>query len=317
MKTYTPDGHAHPWTTEFAKETGFADGTKAFEAPTGAVPLIPLAGDTPVLLARAGNGLVAELGVEVWPVAGSKAFSYLRQTVRNEGAAVWDPSDGIDKPASEYGFEAATAEAQYIAHIAEPVREEWLMDYASLNAWIEREMVAGIGTALEDVVVNANGTPPEAVGILNDPAVLTQPFATDAVTSVREALVLLEEAGVDPATMVVAMRPGDWSDIGALKDDTAAYLQRGGPFSGPPGTLWGARVVRTVGLSAGTAIAGRLKGNVRVFERERPVLKWGTTTAAGGARFERNTLAARCEGRYAVTIEQPGELLVVDIAAGS
>ena len=316
-KAYEPNGEAHPWTRAFGHKTGFAEGVKAFDAPSGAVPMIPLAGDTPLLLARAANGLVNEIGVAPWPVAGSKAFSYLRQTVRTEGAAIWNPDDATDKPASTYGFEAATAEAQYVAHIAEPVREEWLADYESLNGWITREMVAGIGTALEDVVVNASGTPPEAVGILFDPAVLTQPFATDAVTSIREALVLLEEAGVDPATMVVAMRPGDWSDIGALQDNTTAYLQQGGPFAGPPGTLWGARVVRTVGLAAGTAIVGRLRGNVRLFERERPSIVWGTTTTTDGARFERNTVAARCEGRYALTIAQPGDVLTVDIAAGS
>ena len=188
-KAYQPNGEAHPWTRQLGHHTGFAEGAKAFDAPSGAVPLVPLAGDSPLLLARAGNGLVTELGIMPWPVVGSKAFSYLRQTCGRRAPRSEDPSDG-DKPASEYGFESATAEAQYVAHIAEPIREEWLSDYESLNGWITREMVAGIGTALEDVVVNANGTPPEAVGVLNDPLVLTQPFGTDAVTSIREALVL-------------------------------------------------------------------------------------------------------------------------------
>jgi hypothetical protein len=121
----------HPWTGQVKAYFGERD-VKAFTPPSGSIDISGLPtlelnqAVSPLTPSRA---LLAEVGVSAWPQdQGVKTISYLRQNLRDENAALWTEGP---KPTSNYGLALVTAEAMYIAHIAEGISTEWLSDWAT------------------------------------------------------------------------------------------------------------------------------------------------------------------------------------------
>ena len=142
----------HPWALAI-EQTSRARGEKAFSAPTGSIPLVPLS-TVPVSMGMLGAPLVQAIGLRAWPADGGRAVTYLRQTAACTAAAIWhsgaaaDGSDTPSKPISDLTTVAVPANAETIAHLATPVKRNDLADFAGCTVGRQRAGVwphAGAG----------------------------------------------------------------------------------------------------------------------------------------------------------------------------
>jgi hypothetical protein len=88
----------------------------------------------------------------------------------------------------------------------------------------------------------------------------------------------------------------------------ATYRFPGLPAAAATPSLLGMGMIVSLNVPAGTAVVSNFRASRRLFEREAPVVKWGTIND----EFAKNLLTARCEGRYAFACEQPAAIAIVD-----
>jgi hypothetical protein len=303
----------HPW-AEAIVEACKAHGTKAFGMPTGSVPLVSL-GTTPVSMGQLGAPLVSAIGLTPWPAGGGRAVQYLRQTGRTNRAAIWAPgsaADGADtvaKPTSDYTTALVQADVSDIAHLASPVRKDDLSDFENLSAWVASELMYGLGQALEAAALAATGPEPKFTGLLHVAGTTPVAAAADVPSTLMAASVALSNLGYGTG-LSAAMNPADWSALALSKASTAGtYLFPGLPAAAASPSVLGMGVIVSPNVSAGTAVVSNFRSSCRLFEREAPVVEWGTVND----QFTKNLLTARCEGRYAFAVEQPAAIAIADL----
>lgn len=128
-------------------------------------------------------------------------FSYLRQTVRTNNAAA--VADNALKPTSTYTFEEIEDRARVYAHLSEPFPLRYLADHRELRSVVVEEMGEDLILSIEKDAMVGVGTGEGFRGIANTPGILSQPFATDRLTSLRKARTRLLKAGESPTAWVL------------------------------------------------------------------------------------------------------------------
>lgn len=85
-------------------------------------------------------------------------------------------------------------------------------------------MEAALDQALENQVIHGDGTGENLTGLLNTSWIITQAFATDALTSIRKAMTSLKLYGIRPTALV--LNPVDAEALDLLRDSgpTGEYL---------------------------------------------------------------------------------------------
>ena len=113
------------------------------------------------------------------------------------------------------------------------------------------------------------------------------------------------------------MNPGDWAGIALMKaSGRGEYQYPTLPAAGAAPSLLGVSVVTTPAIAAKTCIVANLQAQVELYEREVPTCVWGTTSTTSGAAqasFEKNQIAARGEGRFALVVPQPAAIAVATL----
>lgn len=278
-------------------------GSKAL-APAGTVVTpTPLVVDA-VALADPGATLLDALNVVV---AGEPTYRYLRQITRENNAGVVAP--GEVKPTSAMGLEQIDDHLRIVAHLSEGIHEYWLRDSAALNSFVENELVQGVLRAIEDEVVNGDGSGEHFTGLANVSGIQTQAFAVDGLTTVRKAITKLEVAG--HAAGVIALHPTDWEDLELARTSGDGNLELvDSPVDRAQRRLWGVQVVPSVAVAPKTAfvldtaaVEVRTDGNVET--------KWSESD--GG--FEKNEVRARTETRANLDVFQPLGIVKASLAA--
>ena len=127
-------------------------------------------------------------------------FSYLRQTVRTNNAAV--VAEGAVKPTSVYTVVKVPNSLVVVAHLSEGIPRFWLIDQVSLETFVDNEMNFGLQLAVEaKVLADVNATS----------GIQTQAYATSVLTVLRKSITKLETAGYTPGSLVV--HPTDWEGV--------------------------------------------------------------------------------------------------------
>jgi HK97 family phage major capsid protein len=103
------------------------------------------------------------------------------------------------------------AKLAVIAHVSEQIPHYTLADNANLEQFVSDEMPHGLRVALENQVVNGNGTAPNLRGILNTSGVQAQPFSSDILTSIRRGITRLESQGLPADVLIISA--GDWETL--------------------------------------------------------------------------------------------------------
>jgi HK97 family phage major capsid protein len=247
--------------------------------------------------------------IEVLPAAsdgsGGNSFTFLRQTVRTNNAAV--VADNATKPTSVYTITEIEDRFRVIAHLSEAIPIRYFADHAQLEDWLRGEMEYGLQRALETEVLSGDGTGEHLTGILNTSGIVTQAFATDIFTTTRKALSQLQNTGQQPTAFVFSVADSEAID---LAQDTQARFYGSGPFAAGPQTLWNLPRVTSTSLASGTAILADWK-QATLAQREGATLAVDTA----GDLFDKNQVKMRVEGRFGLAISRPGAFAKITTAA--
>lgn len=287
--------------------TADVDGQKALISGSIGVP-VPIETDI-VAMSEAPRTLL-EL-IPVRPLTGGfgtgNSYNFLRQTVRNHQATV--VPDGAVKPTSVYTVQEIEDRVRVIATLSEPVPERYLADYGNLEDFLASEMEAGIQLALEDQVLNGDGTGENLTGILATSGLITQAFATDRLTSIRKGLTALQVYGITPTALV--LHPTDLEALDLLRADgaTGAFLL-GDPAGDSAANIWRVPRIPSTAVTPGTAILGD-------FDQAEIIVREDATLAVdrSGELFTKNLVVLRLEGRFGLAVKRPNAFVEIDLTA--
>lgn len=304
------------WADTMLKQVGpngykgvLANGTIAVNVPLNPEPV---RADVPVLTLR-------QLLPNVQNTTGR--FAYLRQTVRTNNAAV--VAQGAMKPTSIYTLARVDDRVRTIAHLSEPIAKQDLDDVGMLRQFIDQEMRLGLDLALEDEVLNGDGTGEHMTGIANVSGSQSQAFVTDVLTTTRKAVTKLERYGYMAGAAFI-MTPEDWEAVELLADNEARFYYGGPQNTVDPAArrLWGAPVVVTDAATTGTAYLADWR-QMKLHVRQDGVLDWSENvydpdalgSGVGASDFQRNMLRFRFEGRFGLEILRPSSIVEIDLVA--
>jgi HK97 family phage major capsid protein len=163
--------------------------------------------------------------------------------------------------------------------------------------------------AVENEVISGDGNGEHMTGILDTSGIVVQAFATDALTSVRKAITTLDGQGYVPG--VIVLHAGDWEKIELLTASTGSIDTRGVPVDPVARRLWGCPVVinNNLGNKVGLVIGD---GAVVLDHDGRVETKW---TDAVNDDVARNQVRCRVEGRFGLSVSQPGAVVKVGTQA--
>ena len=241
------------------------------------------------------------------PFGGGNSFSYLKQTVRTNAAAF--VADSADKPVSIYTVAEIEDRVRVLAHLSESIPERYFADHAQLETFLRSEMQYGLEKALEANVVSGAGTGETLTGILTVAGTTPVAYATDLLTTSRNALTALEALGVVPTAYV--FNPTDAATLDLVREGAGTgQFMLGGPGSAAGMSLWGVPRIASLAVPVGQAILADWT-QAEIVVREDAVL----AVDRSGAHFTNNTVVLRLEGRFGFAIKRPSSFAVLDLTA--
>lgn len=238
---------------------------------------------------------------------GSNTFSYLRQTVRTNNAA--PVADSAVKPTSIYTVAEIEDRYRVIAHLSEAIPQRYFHDDKTLADFLASEMALGLERAVEAQALTGAGTGENLTGILSTSGIQVQAWATDLLTTTRQALTKLQVSGMTPTAW--AVNPADAEKFDLLREGTGdgAFLL-GGPGTGAAASLWTIPRVPSNAVPAGTALLADW-GQAQLQVRQDATLHIDTS----GALFTKNEAIFRMEGRFGIAVKRPSAFVSVDLTA--
>lgn len=273
-----------------------AAGAKAL-LPSGEVSTgVELVTTSPVALGKIIPGLLSVLPVVQH---GGPRYQYLRQTARTNNAA--PVASGGLKPTTVLGLTRITGDLVVVAHLSEAIDKYWLEDSAALQQFVGDELLYGLNLALENQVINGNGTAPNMTGLLNTSGVLVQAaIAGDLLGTYRSAVTSMETTGQNPSVFVT--NPTDWARVELTKaSGTGDYLIDSSPVDRAARKLWGVPIALSTSIAAGTALLLDTASVALDTDRSGIRVQWSENVSDD---FNRNQLRARCEGRFGLSLYQ-------------
>jgi HK97 family phage major capsid protein len=255
----------------------------------------------------------------------SDTIYFIRElTFTNAAAPVAQATDTTGtsgtKPESALTFEQASAPVVPVAHWI-PITRQALSDAAQLRTYLEDRLVYGAEKALDNQLLNGNGTAPNMTGfyfatgrqVLNAAYWTANPLPSAGTPNenfdrVLRARTLVRTTGRATADFVV-LNPADVEALLTATDTQKQYLA-GGPFvAGGIPRLWGLRVVESEHTAAKKALVG--DGSMAaVWDREDATIMVDTIND----QFVRNILTILCELRAALTIFRPPAYVELTLA---
>jgi len=278
-------------------------------APAGLTTLPPLS------LTKPSTSLLAAIPAQV--IDTPPTYSYLTQTTRTNRAA--PVASGDAKPVSEYGLTRVEDRLRVIASLSEPVDRYWLEDNDALRVFVEQELAYGLDRAVEQQLLNGDGTGENARGMLQTSGILAQAWSVDGLTTLRKALTLLQVTEAENA--VAVLNPLDFETLSLLRSttgefiatDASTYFDPRGTVSPPYGPLalssWGVPVILTTAIAVGQGVMFDPSAVV-LFTDGMVRTEWDSSVG-----FSTNELTARVEGRFGVAVIRPDRIVSIDMSA--
>lgn len=230
-------------------------------------------------------------------------FQYLRQTARTVAAAA--VPDNATKPTSTFTFGDVESKFSVYAHMSEALPLRYLTDFRGLTDILQDQLAAGLLEAIENDIIDGDGTADAFTGILNTSGIQTQAWTTDLLTTMSAAKYKLVNSFLQPTAWV--LHPNDLQRLEQIKDTTGRFLFDG--LAGIEAHL-GYPVVTNNGITAGVGVLGDFS-TVELLVREDDHVDIDT----GGVLFEKNQFRARVEGRYGLKVGRPLGFVSADLTA--
>lgn len=239
-------------------------------------------------------------------ISGGNSYEYLRQVTAPNNAAI--VPDNATKPVSLYSFEAVEDKVRVIAHLSEPMPIRYAADYPTMLSVLTTEMEQGIKLALEQQIINGDGTGENFKGLLTTTGVLQVPFSGDMITTTRKAITRMQQAAITPTGWVFNVEDFEALELTRENGTTGGFLINADDAQQ---RLFKVPAVVSTAVPKGTAILADWN-TMSVMVRE------DTTTLAAnqaGDLWAKNQMQLRTEGRFGFAIRQPGAVAVVDLTA--
>jgi HK97 family phage major capsid protein len=257
-------------------------------APSGAATVDQEFTRDPVAMGMPAVSLLSVLPVKKHTM--SPAFAYLRQSVRDNAAAV--VAEGDTKPTSVYSVEKVEGQLDVIAHLSEPIPRYWVIDNDALQTWLSNELGYGLMVAVEAMSLAA---------IAGTSGIQSNAYVTSELVTLRKSLTLLEAGGYDPAAFVLA--PADWEAVELALSTSTAVEYRGLPYDPVTRRLYGVPVVVSNAATVGTAHTLAAGAAGIDTDSHGVAVQWSETS--NDTDWAQNMIRARCEGRFATSVFTP------------
>lgn len=213
------------------------------------------------------------------------------------------------KPESAMSLEKAVSVVKTIAHWL-PVTKRALSDAGQIRTIVDGFLLNGLDQAVEDDLLNGDGSGDHLLGLTNTPNIQHQAFDTDVLVTARKARTKAEVTGLVSPTAYL-LSPYDWQDIELTKSSQGIYYYGGPQVLGNP-RLWGLPVVTSIKQPTGAGYCADFK-QVVVWDREQSNIR----VSDGYADFfVRNMVAILAELRLANGVFRPQGVVEMDLFAG-
>jgi len=234
------------------------------------------------------------------------SIDWVRENVFTNAAA--ETAEGVAKPQSSLTFTTGTMPVSTVAHWIKITRQ-LAMDNAALAAYINRRMVYGVNLRVENQLLVGNGTAPNINGLLNTGNFTAHGYTAASLTAAGLAnnrfdligAAMGDSALADYPADTVILNTGDWWKMRLAKDTQGRYLL-GEPGSAAVPQLFGANVVASNAMTAGSVWIGNLAQAATLWIREGVVVEMSDSDENN---FQLNLITIRAERRLALTVEKP------------
>ncbi len=219
-------------------------------------------------------------------------------------------AEGALKPKSDLTTDTAESKAFTYADGFD-VTNQTLADDGALAAFMESRIRRHVQGVIEDKLLNGAGAGTEPTGILNTTGTLAQAFDTDVVTTLARALETFEANNSNAAVQAIVMNPTDIWNLRLLKGSDGHYLLGNPLQQGPVPTPWGAPLVPSGRVTAGSALVGRFDSVHFLALDALSVLAFNQHADYA----QRNMVYVRAEQRGRQLFYAPREVVVADLTA--
>ncbi|WEV69938.1 HK97 family phage prohead protease [Bifidobacterium sp. ESL0775] len=233
-------------------------------------------------------------------------YSVIQEVEKEDSGKASVVAPGEEKPVKKIGLERLDQRLKVVAVLSEPIDKFLLEDAGNIYNWLGTRYVIEVFNAIEDEIINGDGTGEHFTGLEHAKGTKSLPYAGTILDTIMAGTNALETIGLVPD--IIALSPADWLTIQKLRDDNGAYYM-GNVVDPVQRTLWGRQIATVPGLPEGTGWvigAGALTLSTDGVNR----IEWDTS---GG--FTRNQIQARVEGRYNLDILKPHALIKLDLKA--
>lgn len=243
-----------------------------------------------------------------YETAAAPVVGFFRLTTEGSPAAT---AENGAKPQLSADADLTTVALKKIAGIMK-MSDEVIEDYPRLVSAINSRGIYLKDIAVENEILNGNGTGAHMTGLLNA-GITTDTYAQGADGQALAEAVFEQAMAIEAATGLAAdaviMNPATYQEIRLAKDNNDQYFG-GGFFQNAYGNsgdvrfvpaLWGMSVALTTAVPAGTIIVGAFRAGATL------VGKGGTRVEVGydGEDFSHDRITTRIEERIALEVLVP------------
>lgn len=251
--------------------------------------------------------------VTVIPVA-TDTIEYVRESNRISNAGVVEEATALTGTSglkSEGGleFERITDHVRIIAEWV-PVTKKVVQDAGQLRGYIDQYLTYDLSLALEDEMVDGDGTGEHFLGILNQPLAQGQSSGNTKLHDLRSAKRKVRTGARTNANGIV-VNPEDMEEIDLLRDlsggaNTGQFLGQS-PFQYTGNDrIWGLPVIESEAVPPGTAVVADFTRAV-LFDRESTNISVGTANDD----FIRNIVRILAEMRAGFGVIRPTAFCII------
>ncbi|MDM7856628.1 phage major capsid protein [Cellulomonas alba] len=271
------------------------------------VPTLRTTDDRSVFLLPENGARIVPLLSQVDMTSGAD-YSFWAQTGRDDMAAQFVPPKQ-PKASTEFEYAKTVDHVRTVAVLSDPIPLQDLQDVPDLRDDVGGELARRVIRRIDWAVINGDDaatTDDQFDGVLNVEGVQDVAYATDALTTLRKALTVLQNDAFTPTAY--AVNPTDWEAVELLRDTQGRLLYASSFAVGVQPMLFGVPVVIADVVPAGTAILADWRAGV-LAERGQMDVSWSD----GGDLFETNTVRFRSETRIGFNITQPTAFVVAHL----
>ena len=182
-----------------------------------------------------------------------------------------------------------------------PVSEEQLNDVPAASGYINMKLPQEVRIAMDNQLINGDGTAPNITGFLNTTGIqTTAKAASDKLLDVFLTGKMLIRKNAYAMADAVFVNPGDYERLAKQKDSQGRYLF-GNPLGDMVQTIWGVRMIDADQIAENTALIGAFGMYAAMILREGVRVQIGLVNND----FIKNRVTIKADVRFCLAVFRP------------